>query len=41
MDSGNWTQIVVELIRGLVRLALARKWKNHRHDDGGSGSSTT
>jgi len=37
MDSSNWTQIVVEVIRGLVKLLVSKKWRNHRHGDGGSG----
>ena len=37
MDSGNWTQIVVELIRGLVKLLVAKMRKSHRNDGDGSG----
>lgn len=37
MDSGNWTQIVVELIRAIVKLLVAKIRKSHRGDGGGSG----
>ena len=37
MDSSNWTQIVVELIRALVKLLVTKMRKSHRNDGGGSG----
>ena len=37
MNSGNWTQIIVELIRAIAKFVVAIMRKSHRHDDGGSG----
>jgi hypothetical protein len=42
MDPGNnWTQIIVEILRGLFKLVLNRKQKGHRDSDGGPGSKST
>jgi hypothetical protein len=41
MDSSNWTQITVELIRGLVKLLVIKMRKGHRDSDGGPGTAGT
>ena len=41
MDSSNWTQITIELIRGLVKLFVTKMRKGHRESDGGPGTAGT
>ena len=37
MNSGNWTQIIVELIRAIAKYLVARMRKGHRREDDGPG----
>ena len=42
MDPGaNWTQIIVEILRGLFKVFLNKKRKGHRESDGGPGNAVT
>jgi len=35
MDSGNWTAIIVELIRAIAKYLVAKMRMGHRDSDGG------
>jgi hypothetical protein len=41
MNSSNWTQIAVEMIRAIAKLLVAKMRKGHRDSDGGPGTAGT
>ena len=41
MDSGNWTLVIVELIRAFTKLVVVKMRKSRRDEDGGSGRPAT
>ena len=41
MNSSNWTEIAVEMIRAIAKLLVAIMRKGHRDSDGGPGTAGT